>query len=535
MRVRTVTGLVAAALAGACGPGGEAGGKGPAEPATPALLPQEQVFSLDEIEVAGIALGPEALSLPVMTQVTRRGANLDRYRRRAARKNPDPDDVRVLVTLLWNAADRTASVDAAAARALRDEGRTALRALRAARGDQVSAVTLEMLGAAELWLGDEPAAIAAYEELVRRHAEHPAARARRVTLGHLYLRQRRIADAAALVASWNPADLDEHGHYVAAWTAFATGDGAAARAAIARAAAGWREPSTRPVLDRDLLVMLARTGAEVEEAARLIAEVTGDAARRRYVLTFRLSEAYEEAGRYAEAAATLDLVIDRVMKGEVPPDDLVGFRFRQADYAFRLGDPAVAADRAIAAHQALAACGDQCPESTRSAVTERLLKLAQFSHTVFARSLDPRHLQAAARLYDHYLAIAGRPDAETVRTYRRNLEETRASADPNGGKHDAEVMLNTLRARREVVAACYEQVLLREPTLEGMLLLTLEIDQSGAVAQSATDPAAGAEGVAAVAECVAERAAAWRFPSRTVPGTTRLQASFRLGLQPAGS
>src|SRR5690606_15865289 len=152
-------------------------------------------------------------------------------------------------------------------------------------------------------------------------------------------------------------------------------------------------------------------------------------------------------------------IIAEMGGGGMPADDLVGFRFRQADYAFRQNDPATAAERAIQAHRALAACRDRCTAETAEAVIDRLLKLGQFSHTVFARSLDPGHHEAARALYDHYLALPDRPDAEAVRGYRRNLEETRASAEPQSGRHDSEVMANLMMARREVMAACFEEVL----------------------------------------------------------------------------
>ncbi|HEU5058120.1 MAG TPA: hypothetical protein VFU21_16425 [Kofleriaceae bacterium] len=502
------------------------------------LLPQDQSFTLKDVEVRGVAFEPQALGLPVMTQVTGRGRpNLDRLRRQAARKTPDPGEVQQLATALWQEAAAVAASDAPRATQLREEARAALRKLRASLGAKADAVTLEMLAAAELWLGDVAAAAGAYDELVRRFPRHQGARAFQIWLALLRLRQNRVADAAALVKGWRVDELGDMGAYVLAWVSFLAGDGAAARGAIARALASWREQTTRPVVERDLLLILARSGSDADAAGKIVAEASDNDTQKRYVLMFKLSEAFEKDGRYAEAARALDIVVEDVVKGQMPPDDLVGFRFRQADYAFRLNEPGQAAERAIQAHQALKSCAARCPATTGQAVTERIVKLAQFSHTVYAKSQDPRHFQAAQKLYRHYLQIPDRSDAETVRGYLRSLEETRSAADPNAGKHDAEVMLNVALARREVLAACYESALMRERALEGSIKLSVEVDHTGKVAGAASDPAAGVEGLARAAGCAVDRARAWTFPSRTVPGKTVLEIpiQFRVQLPPGAA
>ena len=514
------------------GPGGDTSGP------EGSLLPQDQTFTLKDVEVRGVAFAPQAVGLPVMTQVSGRGRpNIDRLRRHVARKNPDPAEVHQLATALWQEASAAAASDAGRAAQMREEARAALRKLRGSLGAKADAVTLEMLAAAELWLGDDAAAAAAYDELVRRFPQHQGARAFQTWLALLRLRQNKVADAAALVKGWRLEDLGDVGSYVLAWVSFLAGEGAAARSGIARALTSWREQTTRPVVERDLLLILARSGADADAAGKIIAEVSGNETQKRYVLMFRLSEAFEKDGRYADAARALDIVVDDVVKGQMPPDDLVGFRFRQADYAFRLNQPAEAADRAIVAHQALKSCGQRCPASTAQAVTERILKLAQFSHTVYAKSQDQRHYQAAQKLYRYYLEIPDRKDAETVRGFLRSLEETRSAADPNAGKHDAEVMLNVALARREALAACYESALMREPALEGSIKLSVEVDHTGKVAGAASDPAGGAEGLSRAAGCAVDRARAWSFPSRTVPGKTVLEIpiQFRVQLPPGAA
>lgn len=522
--------LVLALATAACtthakgGPAGPAAGGGD-------VLPQDQSFTLKDIEVRGVVFEPQALGLPVMTQVTGRGKPVvDRLRRRAARKNPEADDVHQLASALWSEA--AGASDAARATALREEARSLLRKHKLALGAKADVVTLEMLAAAELWLGDNAAAVAAYEELVRRFPQHAGARAFQTWLALARLRLHKVADAAAQVKSWRLDNLDDMGAYVLAWVSFLAGDGDTARSAIARALAGWRDATTRPIVERDLLLMLARSGADAAAAGKLIGALSESDTQKRYVLMFKLSEAFEKDGRYADAGRALDIVVDEVVKGQMPADDLVGFRFRQADYAFRLDEPGRAAERAIVAHQALGACGQRCPAATVQAVTERVLKLAQFFHTVYAKSQDQRHYQAARKLYQYYLEIPDRPDGETVRGYLRSLEETRASADPNAGKHDAEVMLNVALARREALASCYELALMREPALEGSIKLSIEVDHTGKVAGAASDPAAGADGLARVAGCALDRARGWSFPSRTVPGKTVLDIPVQFRIQP---
>lgn len=524
-------GLLLILVAGACvtrakGPAGGGGTEG-------GLLPQDQTLTLKDVEVRGVAFEPQALGLPVMTQVTgRTRPNVDRLRRQVARKTPDAESVHQLATALWLEAAAVASTDPPRAARLREEARAGLRKLRAGLGAKADAVTLEMLAAAELWLGDSAAAAAAYQELVRRFPQHPGARAFQTWLALLLLRQHKVADAAALVKGWKLDQLGDMGAYILAWVSFLAGDGDTARAAIARANATWREPSTRPVVERDLLLIAARSGADADAAGKLVADASGTDTQKRYVLMFRLSEAFEKDGRYADAARSLDIVVEEVVKGQMPPDDLVGFRFRQADYAFRLNDPTGAAARAIDAHKALKSCAARCPATTAQAVIERILKLAQFSHTVFAKSQDQRHYQAAHQLYDYYLELPDREDAETVRGYRKSLEETRATADPNAGKHDPEVMLNIAMARREALAACYESALMREPALEGSIKLSVEVEHTGKVAGAASDPAGGAEGLARAAGCAVDRARSWSFPSRTVPGKTVLELPIQFRVQP---
>jgi hypothetical protein len=69
-------------------------------------------------------------------------------------------------------------------------------------------------------------------------------------------------------------------------------------------------------------------------------------------------------------------------------------------------------------------------------------------------------------------------------------------------------------------------VLQSEPALTGELSLEIDIAADGSVNGITTQPAAGAEGIAAVGKCAADVVKGWSFPARTVPGRTVLVYPF---------
>jgi tetratricopeptide (TPR) repeat protein len=490
---------------------------------------REQTIALGVMEVRGIAFGPEALGPPPMPRAAARGkATLDQLRRKVARANPAADDVRAMVSLLWGEAE--ALGDATATQAVRDEARASLRDLRAREGAAPGEMTLDMLAAAEEWLGDDAAAIAVYQELLARAPPPASARTYQARLARVLLRQHRVDEAAALMTDWTVAELDDRAAYLLAWARFAAGDATAARAAIVHAMRAWSPASgSEALIERDLVMILARTGTEVAEATRLVAEVSRGSVRQRYLLTFRLAEAYRYGGRYQEASDALDVVMNEVVPGKMPADDQVAFRFRQADDAFRLERLDVAAERALDAHRALDACGEKCAGPTAEAVTARILQLARFSHKVFATAQDGRHRDAAAALYQYYLALPGRPDAEAVRAEQRSLDQAAKTADPRASRRDPLGTQTLTAVRREAAAACYEAALVRDPSLAGSIDITLDVDAAGAVTGATSSPSAGAGGMAAVAGCTLERMRSWRFPALAAPGVTHVTMllSFR--------
>jgi hypothetical protein len=512
--------LALALSVAACG--GKAGGEpGPVGPGAGSTATADLDLTIPEVAVEGMLFAPEALGRPAMVQVTRGKTSLAAQRKKVARK-PVAAEVQLLVSLLWTEADKQAAKKPDQAAALREEARTALRALVAAAPKDADAVTLQMMAVAELTLGDLSTATIAYEELVARFPDHEGAMAFKTWLAYLYVQQHRVADARKLTDGWKPAEVGPLAAYAQAWAAFAARDYAVANVAIRAAAVAWPDPTSRVAVERDLVLMLARGGAEVADASAAVAEVAGKELKHRYLLMFNLSESYKFAGYFDRAAAALDVLIDDVLKGEVPPDDLVAFRFRQADYAFRNADPTAAAERAIQAYQGLAACAEKCAGETAEAVTARLAKLAQFSHGVYAATQDATHLAAALSLYKFYIALPGRSDTDTVKGYLKNLQDTEANAAASQGKHTDKIMGDYTLVRREVLAACYEAVRVGAPDTTGAVTVNLEVAASGEVSGASSDPAGGKDGLAAVAGCVTERVRAWHFPSRSMPGVTRV-------------
>jgi tetratricopeptide (TPR) repeat protein len=533
--------ILACVVMGACsgGPGGmNTGGAvgGVANTDSPMVAEDQRFAATEAIAVQGTAFSPHAMGRPPMPGVVVKGRpNLAKQRRKAERRNATAADVQVLVHLLWQAASDAAS-DTERATVFRIEARDALRKLHTAAAGKATALTVHMLAVAEATLGNDAAAGERFEELRTRFPDSEDRPAIDAWLAWSMLRQGKNRAAAELTSTWTMAKLDATAAYVMAWSNFRAGKFDAARAAIAAAASGWTAKQTFPDVERDLLLILARGGTPAAEASEIISRVAstsslvakGAVAKKRYVLMFSLSEAYRLAGRFGLATESLDMLLADPPPGGVPPEDVVGFRFRQADYSFRLNDPEAAAKHAIAALEALPACADKCDAKAQEGVVERIGKLANFFHTVYATSQDPRHFAAASQLYQRYVEIPDRADAAEYREHLKNLENTQRNADRATGKHSDKVMLNLVMTRRESITACYEQALLTEPDLEGALKITFEIGQDGVVLGGMTEPAKGVAGISKVAGCALERVKAWRFSSRTVPGRTVLSVDFAL-------
>lgn len=507
---------------------------------------EDQSFEgLEEVKVTGNLYSPEALGYPSMVRVSsKRAPALDKQRKQFATAKPNKKAIegKVLVTLLWEGANQMlvkADTDAAAtpeakeaakktALEMRHEARMALREMHTSLGEAFDDVLLQMLFTAELWMGDKDAAAAAGQELVDRFADSPSAKLLAPWVAFVYLGQGKVAEAAQITQGWSLDDpaTDYSRAYVLAWVAFHQGDFTRARDALAHAAKDWKIRGTWPVIEREMALMLARAGTPVDEAAATIAALSENLQGNQFYWLYQLNENYAIIGDFAKAAVTLDKAME-VAGSEIPPENVVSFRTNQANFYLLEYDPAKAADYLIQAHQALGPCGDKCATMV-DAITDQIAKMAPYLHTIYTTTLDERYYAPSKQLYDFYLTL-NRPDAETLRTYQSRLEETKKVSGQVTGKHSKEIMERaTGVVRTQAVQGCYEGALQGNPTLQGMVQVTLGIDDAGQVTGVTVDPAPGEEGLGAVAKCLDARARTWTFPGRSLPGTTRVVRSFVL-------
>jgi len=489
---------------------------------------QDIVHEYKGAELQGMRFTPEALEWPGVVPVKVKGRlpTLDKLRKKIAKQQKKKGKVKlndghVLVTLLNNSAgikeQSGQDVDIAEAKTLRTEARDMLKVMYDQAGEaEADEVTLKRLAAIQVPLG-EAEAVAYYEELVARFPASKSLQNYKTWLAYFYLRADRDADAAKIIEGWDIATVPGRSAYVVAWSKYRARDFAGAIAAINAAAAGWTGGG-KPGLLRDVELIMGRAGAPVDDARSALALILPQGQPVLMVLhTYKLHEAYLFAGRYALAAEALDKAYDDAQDG-----DKITFRYNQADYMFRTGSPAAAAKRVKEAYDGCAAWA-QCPAPLANAIAERMLLLARVYHNIFATSLDERYSRAAKVLYEVYLGITpARPDKAEVDGNKSNLDQHIANSKPEMGKHAKDAMQTVLGAHGEALQGCYDAVLQGNKDLQGSIKVTIDVNQDGTVPSVATEPAAGQDGLAAVAECTIAEIKTWSFPARSVPGLTRL-------------
>lgn len=529
------------------------------------LAPVDQSFtSYKEIELTGLLFAPEALGRPGMLRVPRaRTLTLVRQRKRV-RPGARPVEVHILASMLWEAADAliccaacakgeracgdgcrpadaacdagrgcACSAEEAPQRAareadLRAEAHIALAKLASAQGTgKADRTTLRMLATAAMGVGDLGGAEVVYRQLIERFPEQAEKTDLETWRVAALLRQGKLGDAAAAVEQWPSPPTDPLQAYMLAWVRFARREYTPARDAILAAAAAWTGPG-RPAVERDLLLILARGGAEADTAVSAVDKLVADDRARQRPLLERLAKAYYFAGDPRRAFDVLEQIRARVPSTPAGAAELVAVRFEQAEHQLRLGDPGRSAELIIAAHRELARCGKDCAGELANKVEDRLIKLATFFHSIYHESLDQRYYTAAETLYTHAGSQQGTANAALARDSLANLRDARGRASPQNGKHGEQVLYQISLLRAEAIKGCYEAVLLADHKLSGLLSLTLEIDHTGAVKGAASEPAAGLDGVPAVAACAIEHARRWTFPSRTVPGKTTIRLPYLL-------
>ncbi|MEM9490014.1 MAG: AgmX/PglI C-terminal domain-containing protein [Myxococcota bacterium] len=497
------------------------------KPAAPAI--QDAAFDLDEVKLTGVRFVPEGFGLPRMVRVVpKKPVTLDKQRKAFASAKPERKalEVKLLTTALWDAA-KAAGDDEAAAKALREEAQKALIEVRDTLGEKADAIVLQQLLIASMWVGDDATAMAAGGDLLTRFPTTNSAKALHSWVVFLNLRNWQTAEAAKLIEGWtlDSPDINYLRAYVMAWVAFRMRDYDNARAAVIWAAKNWKSAATRPAIERDLVLMLSRSGTPVDDAAGHFAEMSQGNLELQYMWLYKLYEGFELAGYRDLAAEALRKGLS-VLGEKVPPEQRVSILQRQSTNYLYANKPENAATTGIEAQKALLACSDKCTAMAEP-IAEHLRKLASFFHTTYSVTQDNAYYGPAKQLYEYYVSL-GRADGETIRGYLSRLEETKERAQANASKHDANTMDLVTGFRNQSIKACYEAVLQSETELKGSVKLTVDVSDAGSVSGAATEPAAGAEGMAAVAGCMQERAKMWSFPGRTVKGTTKVSRSYNL-------
>lgn len=522
-------GALAASIA-SCGGSSTTGPTTPTPRATPAT--EDLQIEMGTAKLEGTVFVPEGLPAPAML-VVRPSKRTTLDKQRAAWKKIAADarapltkkatEAQILATLLFERIGALAP-DAPMRATLLAEARAALTTILDAAKGQADRTTLEMAAALAIGAGDPAAATPYLEELIARFADSDADAMARSQLAFAHLVAGRDQEAAAVLAGREPGAGPELA-YVIAWVRFRAGDGPGAAAAIALAAAGWKDPTTQPALVRDYLVMTSRGGVEPGPAADGIGPLIAESARARVLID--LARAYDLAGHDAEADATIELAIARAA-GALSPADVVAVRRLQAEFTRRAGKVDQLGDRWGRVKAALDACTD-CPAEVRAAVAGELAQRAYESHTIYVTSGDTRRRAAAVELYRVHASFGAVPDAVAVAAHARELDTAHV---PEDGSQYHEAIRVPVVARFQEVLACYEGRLQGERTLGGPLTVRLEVDQQGAVTGVATEPARGQAGMAAVAACVEDRARAWTLPTRPRPGVARITLPFVLGAMP---
>lgn len=546
--VKQILLVAVSAMAVACG-GGTPAPTTPDPGTTDEPVPEptkDLIFEYEAETLQGMRFKPQALGVPGMWKIsTPKRATLKKQRKIAAKKKATASDMQVLAALAWS----EASTKLAAARkepdagkktkleseaqALREEARTALRKAYTNAGEgKADEVTLKLLSVAEITLGDTEAATKAYTEIVSRFPGEPASNPH-IWLAHLHLQADRLSEAAAVSKDWQLApETNPMAAYVWAWIKFRQRDFPAAVKGISFAATNWRSKAGRRAVSNDLLLFLSRAGTPVAESQKIIVGLLGESNKAdHYRWMYNLSKGYEFSGYPGLAGETLNLLLGGTVS-EVSPRDQVVFRAEAAYDALKAGNPGATGELAITAHKKLADCGEAC-QTAAANVTTALQTYATLLHTLYAHSMDEAYYTPAKAMYDYYLAIPNAPNAAQIKDYASRLADTKANATAGQGVHDKGETQKLVKLRLNSVKACYESVLQSEPALAGQVKLTLNIDPTGAVTGAETEPAKGAEGLAAVAGCIDARARTWKFPGRTLKGTTAVVQPFNLSPAPA--
>jgi hypothetical protein len=540
--MRTSLAFVVASLVACGGPakgpeepsgGGGTGGGAPSKP----MGPGDVAFEIQPQEIKGTLWEPEALGLPGMALTeAKKKTTLDKQRQAYEKASKGKDSVMrqaqaaILATMLYLEAKKLKGDEQTK---LYTEARQVLRdSITAAGEGKADETTLRMLGAYEFLLGDYAGAEKAFAALVKQAPKDKEVQANKAWLGYALLKQFKNAEAMAVVGGEQVSEKQPELAYVIGWTKWRSGDTAGGLDALLTATKGWGTIPGRDTLDNELMMLSGRSNATLDATLASLTPLFGKSTDQQYALLSKLGlTAYFQAGRWADGVAVLDKAI-ATAGPKVPVNDRPAIRYTQADYTVRLDDPVTAAKFAKEAIEALAACGTKCSDKDKNAIVQYVFLMARLFHVVYATSHDDRYYQPAHDLYalvvpklvfDDTLRKEGQAGADT-------LEKTFKAMKAGVGTHDKGAVGALLSRHNQEVTVCYENALSQNPKLGGTLTLNLESDQTGAIKGVSTEPRAGAEGMSAVAGCVAERAKSWNLSKRAQAGNTRVKATYSLSV-----
>jgi hypothetical protein len=383
-----------------------------------------------------------------------------------------------------------------------------------------------MLAVLDMIDADYTSAADIYAELVKRFPDSDRALDNKAWLALCQLRLGKNADALATVTGITPDPAHPELAYVTAWAKWRAGDDAGAVAAITAAAAGWKSEGNKPALVRDLLVILGRGGAPVDEAWKAVSDFYGG--KPSVAALYNLDNSYAYAGRWADAVTLLDKII-ATMPEQIAKNDLPKFRTQEAQYSVRLLEAEQVAVYEKQAIEAYAACGAKCSAAELDDGYKALRGLAVTFHSLYATSMDDRFYAPAHALYDLYNALPGRADTDEMKKHESDLEAVKKAAKPGIGTHDKSIIGPLLAQQHaQEIQACYEAALAADPTVSGVLTLTVDFGADGKAAGATSTPPGGKEGLARVGSCASDAARAWLLPARTMPGKTIITAKFEL-------
>jgi len=528
-----VAGLVACggSTKGPEGPGG-GGGAGSGSGAK-TQGPGDVSFDVQSQEIKGLVFEPDALGSPGMPLVeAKKKTTLDKQRATFDKtKDPVQKEAQgaILATMLYMKAKDAKGDDQ---KKLYEDARQVLRDAAKVSGEKVDEITLRLLGSYELLLEDFVEAEKAWGGLVAKAG--PKDKDIQVNKSwHAYslLKQGKNTEALAAVNGETLSEKVPELAYVTAWAKFRTGDRSGAWTAILVAAKGWGTMANRNLLDSQVLFFAGRSDTSLADALTALAPMYGKTKEAKYELLANLGlQAYQFAGRWADGVDALEQALGT--GANVPVNDKPVIRYQQADYVVRLDDPAKAAKLAIASVDALPACGAKCSDKDKNTIVTSVYIMGRLFHILYATAHDDRYYQPAHDLYaaavpkltsDDKMRAEAQKDADF-------LEKTFKTMKAGVGTHDKGAIGALLGRHNQEVQACYELGLATNPKLAGSLTVNLESDQTGEIKGVSTEPKAGMQDMALVAQCVTDRAKTWKLPTRAQAGTTRIKIPYSMSL-----